>query len=316
MRYVGFDIGGTAIKAGLVDENGSILERRTAPTPTTELGEFVSTLTAIHREFAGSSPVAGVGIGVPGLVSSRTRKVVASAHVPCLEDVDLGKVLNGQMGAPVLIDNDANAAAYGEFACGLGQGLQHMACLTLGTGLGSGLIFYGRLFRGASGYAGEMGHVPIEPAGRRCDCGAHGCVETWVSASGMVTTAKELIEGSPEKARGRFPGPEVLTAEAIYEAAVAGDALALRVFEITGRHLGIVAASLMNLLNLQLIVVSGGVMAAGALLLEPAILEAQRRAFRAAFEDCPIVQSRLWPDAGVAGAAMLARDHGKGGSPQ
>jgi glucokinase len=97
---------------------------------------------------------------------------------------------------------------------------------------------------------------------------------------------------------------------------VAGDALALRVFEITGRHLGIVAASLMNLLNLQLIVVSGGVMAAGALLLEPAILEAQRRAFRAAFEDCPIVQSRLWPDAGVAGAAMLARDHGKGGSPQ
>jgi glucokinase len=309
MHYVGFDIGGTAIKAGLVDEDGRILERLTAHTPATSLDDLAATLTNIYLDFRKSSPVAGVGIGVPGLVSLTTRKVVASPHVPCLKDVDLGELLTNRLRLPVLVDNDANAAAFGEFACGAGKGLQHIGCLTLGTGLGSGLILSGKLFRGASGYAGEMGHVPIEPTGRPCDCGAQGCVETWVSAFGIVATARELLKETPQSALRANGGPETLTADAVYDAAIDGDAVALKVFEITGRYLGIVAAGLMNLLNLQLIVVSGGVMAAGRMLLEPAIQEARRRAFRASFEDCPIVQSQLWPDAGVAGAAMLVRDH-------
>ncbi|HEX4997119.1 MAG TPA: ROK family protein [Terriglobia bacterium] len=310
MHYLGVDIGGTAIKAGLSDESGIILKRKTTPTPATDLVELVSTLKTIFTGFQTEAPIAAAGVGVPGLVSSKTGQIVTSPHVPCLNGVDLGSLLAGEIGVPVTVDNDANAGAYGEFACGAGKGLRHMAYVTLGTGLGAGLIVDGRLFRGGSGYAGEMGHIPIELDGRPCDCGSQGCVETWVSATGMVQTAEDLLAKSPASAlHGIRRAEGSLTAEAIYRCALDGDAVAERVFEMTGRYLGMASAILMNLLNLETIVVGGGVMAAGPRLLEPAIREARRRAFAASFNDCPIVQSLLWPDAGVAGAAMIARDH-------
>jgi glucokinase len=171
-----------------------------------------------------------------------------------------------------------------------------MLYLTLGTGLGSGLVLNGKLYNGASGYAAEFGHTIGHPGGRQCACGNRGCVEAYVSGTGMVNTALE---------KGR---PDFLTAEMIFDAARAGDEAARAIFDETGRHLGQACANLINLLNPEMIVVGGGVMASGDALLRPAIEEAGRRAFPPAFKDCQIVQSKLWPDSGLIGAAMLARD--------
>ena len=153
------------------------------------------------------------------------------------------------------------------------------------------------MFRGTSGYAGELGHTVVEPWGRPCACGSHGCLETRVSATGIVQTARELDAADANT-----------TAQSLYDAAIKGDRTAQAIFEETGRYLGIACSNLINLLNPEAIVVGGGVMASGDLLLGSARAEAQRRAFPPSAHDCAIVQSQLWPDSGTIGAAMLARD--------
>jgi glucokinase len=202
-----------------------------------------------------------------------------------------------QVHLPVITENDANAGAYAESQCGAGAGCRHMVYLTLGTGLGSGIVLNGKLYTGASGYGGELGHTIIEPHGRQCACGGRGCLETVVSGTGIVATAREKMK--PEEAQ---------TAEMVFEAAVGGNAVARSVFEETGKWLGMACGNLINLLNPEMIVVAGGVMASGEMLLEPAIASARVHAFGPSFRDCRIVQSKLWPDAGVIGAALLARD--------
>lgn len=296
MYYLGLDIGGTTVKAGLVDETGNILESRKAPTVIDDLNGFISKLTELIRDFQKSVALEAVGIGIPGLRSLRTHVVETSPNIPCLKNVNVEEKVADQVHLRVVSENDANAGAYAEFVCGVGAGTQHMAYLTLGTGLGSGVVLDGKLFTGRSGYAAELGHTVIDPDGRLCGCGNRGCLETLVSAPAMVVTARQKMKNAP------------LTAEEIYDAAARGDAAARAVFEQTGRYLGIACANLINLLNLDMIVIGGGVMASGEMLLQPAIDEARRRAFAPSFQDCRIVQSKLWPDAGLIGAAMLARD--------
>jgi glucokinase len=302
MRYLGLDIGGTFIKAGLVDETGRVLESRRAVTDINNLNGFLSNVTELIREFQKSVSIDAIGMGVPGLRSGKTHAIETSPNIPCLKNVNLERLLADQVQVGVVGENDANAAAYGEFVCGAGAGLQHMAYLTLGTGLGSGLILNGSLFTGASGYGGEFGHTVIraesyrEAEGRLCGCGSRGCLETFASATGLVTTAQEHGMGGP------------LTSEMIYTAAAAGDPKAMEIFEETGHYLGIACANLINLLNLEMIVLGGGVMASGDLLLDAARETARRHAFPSSFRDCRIVRSKLWPDAGVIGAALLARD--------
>ncbi len=296
MDYIGLDIGGTSIKAGLVDPTGQILESQKAPTIIDDLNGFLSNLTELIRNFQKSFKVAAVGIGVPGLRNSKTHVVETSPNIPCLVRVNLEDLVADQVHLPVISENDANAGAYAEFVCGAGAGTRQMVYLTLGTGLGSGLILDGKLFTGASGYAGEFGHTVIDPNGRLCACGNRGCLETVASGTGIVRTAAEKgMQG-------------LLTAEIVYEAAVHGDRTAQEVFKETATFLGMACANLIDLLNLEMIVIGGGVMAAGEMLLEPARDAASRHAFRSSFRDCRIVQSKLWPDAGVIGAAMLARD--------
>jgi glucokinase len=297
MYYIGLDVGGTTVKAGLIDEAGKVLESRRAVTVIDDLRLFALTLTELIRGFQNSFPIEAVGIGVPGLHSSNTGEIETSPNIPCLQNVNLEKLVADQVHLPVVSENDANAGAYGEAQCGAGAGYRHMVFLTLGTGLGSGLVLNGKLHRGTSGYGGELGHTIINPEGRQCACGRRGCLETIVSGTGIVATAGE-----------RMKPAEAQTAEMVFEAAVRGDACARWVFEETGRWLGIACANLINFLNPELIVVAGGVMASGQMLLEPAIASARAHAFGPSFRACRIVQSKLWPDAGVVGAAMLSRD--------
>jgi glucokinase len=306
MHYLGVDIGGTTIKAGLVDARGGVTAQSRIPTVTDNWDAFLSNITALIRKYQAEADIEAVGMGVPGFRNRHTRRVVASPNIPCLTDVSLERLVADEVHIPVVTENDANAAAYCEFVCGLGQGLQHMAYLTLGTGLGSGIILDGKLFGGASGYAAEFGHTVIQPGGRPCHCGSVGCLETLVSAQGILRTALELIEEDP--ASSLHAMAEQLNSKTIFDASVAGDRSARATFERTGYWLGIACANLINTLNLQLIAIGGGVMAAGDAILKPLVESARRHAIAASFNDCRIVQSELWPDAGVIGAAMLARD--------
>ena len=302
MRYLGLDIGGTFVKAGLVDEAGRVVESRRASTVIADLNAFLSNLTELIREFQKTADVDAIGLGVPGLHNSKTGVIETSPNIPCLQNVNLEQLVADQVQIRCVSENDANAAAYGEFLCGAAAGLQDMAALTLGTGLGSGLVLNGKLFTGTSGYAAEFGHTVIrakpygKDEGRLCACGNRGCVEAFVSATGIVATAKEHgMSGS-------------LTSESIFDAAMRGDATAMEVFKETGETLGIACANLINLFNLEMIVLGGGVMASGDLLLNTARAAAKRHAFPSPFSDCRIEKSKLWPDAGVIGAAMVARD--------
>jgi glucokinase len=312
MQYLGLDIGGTSIKAGLVDETGSVLESRRALTITDDLKGFVSTLTELVHEFQKTTSIDAIGIGVPGLRSSKTHIIETSPNIPCLKKINLEELLADQVHIRTVSENDANAAAYAEYVCGAAIGLRHMAHLTLGTGVGSGFILSGRLFTGASGYGGEFGHTVLQAetrdhtGGRKCACGKTGCVEMFVSATGIVVTAEEMMRQNPGSKLHDLEWP--LTSEKVYTAAEAGDPTAEAVFRETGRFLGIACANLINLLNLEMIIIGGGVMAAGDLLLNAAIETAEVQAFPASYADCQIVQSKLWPDAGMIGAAMLARD--------
>jgi len=312
MRYVGIDIGGTNIKAGLIDETGRVLESRRALTIADDLNAFISTLTELIREFQKLAAIDAIGIGVPGLRSSKTHTIETSPNIPCLKKINLEQLVADQVHIRTISENDANAAAYGEYICGVGVGCRHMAHLTLGTGLGSGIILNGSLYTGASGFAGEFGHTvirvtsPDDKAARLCGCGNHGCLEAFVSASGIVATAEESMRSAPDSRLHGLSAP--LTSEKIYEAAAEGDATAQEVFRETGRYLGIACANLINLLNLEMIVLGGGIMAAGDLLMCGIRAAAERSAFPSSYADCQIVQSKLWPNAGIIGAAMLARD--------
>jgi glucokinase len=302
MRYLGLDIGGTFVKAGLVDERGRVVESRRAATVIDDLNTFVSNLSELIRDFQKTAVIDAIGLGVPGLHNSKTGTIETSPNIPCLQNVNLEQLVADQVQIPCVSENDANAAAYGEFLCGAAVGLDNMAAVTLGTGLGSGLVLNGKLFTGTSGYAAEFGHTVIrarpyrKDEGRLCACGNRGCVEAFVSATGIVATAREHgMSGS-------------LTSEDIFDAAMRGDTTAMDVFKETGEYLGIACANLINLFNLEMIVLGGGVMASGDLLLNTARAAAKRHAFPSPFSDCRIEKSKLWPDAGVIGAAMVARD--------
>jgi glucokinase len=297
MHYIGIDIGGTTIKAGRVDTTGTVMEFDRASTPANSLEDLLQTITDLVTRLQEKASITAVGIGVPGLRNARTGIMKTSPHIPGLRDVNLEDLLRDRLNLPVITENDANAGAYGEWASGAGKGVQHMAYITLGTGLGCGLILSGSMFRGISGYAGELGHTVVEPEGRQCACGSVGCLETRVSATGIVQSARDA----------NFAGRN-FTAEDVYNAAIEGDKIAIAVFREAGRYLGIACTNLINLLNLQAIVVGGGVMAAGDWFLNVAREEVTRRAFASSARDCAIVQSQLWPDAGLIGAAMLARD--------
>ena len=296
--YAGFDLGGTRLKYGLVDWRGRAVHTEEAETP-----DGIDSLLALLEDIwkglrqKGGNDIRAAGFGFAGIFSLRERKILQSPNYPGLDDFDLVPALSRFIRLPIFIHNDANMAAFGEFRAGAGRGTASLILLTIGTGVGGGVILDGRLWEGACGFAGEIGHAVVNPEGDRCNCGGRGCLETEVSAAKIVAHYRKLTGFG-----------EAMTAEDVCRRAEAGDAAARAAFEAVARFLGIALGSFINLLNPELVLLGGGVMEAGGLLLEPAAAEARKRSFRAAFECSRIERASLGNKAGFLGAALWAKE--------
>jgi glucokinase len=305
VTYVGLDVGGTNLKGARVSADGGVLARIHEPTVRDSADRLLDQLArAVARLSDGGSPSA-VGVGVPAIVDQRTRRVRAVPNLPslaALADRDLAGVLSERLGTPVVIENDARAAGLAEAWKGGGRGVQNLLFLTLGTGVGSAFVLDGRLWTGKSGFAGEVGHMPIAPDGERCGCGSRGCLETIVGSFGWMRRAEIAVHRHPGSVLAR----RTLEPATIVDAARAGDAVALEVVDETARALGQAIAGLLNALNLERVVIGGGVAAAGEFLLERIVRETRARAWPQVFADCSFRLAELGGEAGVVGAARVA----------
>jgi glucokinase len=304
--YVGLELCASSARAALVNPAGEVLARRESALASADLAPQLARLVAELRDSAPSAPAA-IGVGVPGLVNPQTGRVVTS-DLPSVVREDLRAALSRSAGLPVALDNDANAGALGEYVAGAGRGGRNMFYVTLGTGIGGALILDGRLWRGASGFAGEFGHITIDPEGVECACGNYGCLETVASAPNIVRRTHERLMRDSTSSLSRLGLNKNFTAADIAHEARNGDDFAAMMMARTGRYIGTAIASVINLLNTERIVLGGGVMEAGELILDSIVQEARRRSFQPNFESTQIVAATLGPDAVPIGAALLARD--------
>ncbi|MDB4908482.1 MAG: hypothetical protein JWO05_3266 [Gemmatimonadetes bacterium] len=312
---VGVDLGGTNVVAGaMASEGGDTIAVRSIAT-SAELGaegvvdrivgliEGV-VLDTIHKTGASRDDFLGIGIGAPGPLD-RERGLVLIAPNLGWRDFPLRDRISGRLGLPATLDNDANCATVGEWWQGAARGGRNVVGITIGTGIGGGLIFDGRLFHGSSDLAGEIGHTTIELNGRHCKCGNYGCLEAYASGPAIATRAREVLvreETSsliPQMVGGQY---ERITAQTVYDASHQGDAVAQEIVRDTAKYLGAGIANLLNTLNVDVVVVAGGVTAAGDALFVPMRAEIRRRAFRPAVEAARIVAGTLPGTAGVVGA--------------
>jgi glucokinase len=312
-HYVGVELCAATARAALVTREGQVIARREAAFEASEIAPQLARLVSSLRDEA-STRVAAVGIGVPGLVNPQTGRVVISSDLPSVVREDLRSALSDSTGLHVTLDNDANAGAMGEYTVGAGRGSRNMFYVTIGTGIGGALILDGKLWRGASGFAGEFGHITIDPEGVECTCGNVGCLETVASAPNIVRRTHERLMRDSTSSLSRLGLNKNFTAADIAHEAKNGDDFASLMMARTGRSIGTAIAAVINLLNTDRIVLGGGVMEAGDLILEPVIAEARRRSFQPNFESTQIVAATLGPDAVSIGAALLARDSAQTGA--
>lgn len=306
MNYIGVDLSGTTLCAALVTGAGQVVERRETTLDRDNIPAQVARVAAELRDAA--PDIAALGVGVPGLVNRETDRVIVSVDLPSVVRGDLQAEVARATGLKVELENDANAAAYGEYVAGAGRGSRNLFYITIGAGIGGALIIDGKLWLGASGFAGEVGHITIDPEGNECTCGNVGCLETYASAPNIVRRTHERLFRDGTSSLSRLAMNRDFTASDIAHEAQNGDDFALLMIERTGRYIGTAVAAVINLLNPERIVLGGGVMDAGELILDPIIKEAGRRSFQPCFESTKIVAATLGPSAVAVGAAMLARD--------
>jgi len=307
---IGIDIGGTNLRFALVDHDGTILADERGSTDI-HLGKehflerMGSGIAAMHEKGRNiGCDVRGVGMGVPGLIAA-DGLVHSSVNLQPIVGLNLREMVVRNMHVPVVSANDANAAALGELTWGAGRMFNSFLLLTLGTGVGSGLILDGRLWTGADGVAAEYGHATVEPDGIICSCGNRGCLEQYASASALVVAARKALDQGEGSALARI-GSEGLTAATIAAAAESGDPLANSLFERAGRYLGIAGATIANLLNLEAIILAGGMAGSFDLLAGPMRAEIASRAFAVPAGRITVMKGELGDDAGILGAAALA----------
>jgi glucokinase len=315
MKTVGIDIGGTKIAGALVNEAGEILRDLKVPTPANDPVALQAAVVKMVEELRAGEQVSAVGVAAAGFIDAKQSVVYYSPNLSWRNE-PLKEKLEAELGLPVVIENDANAAGWAEYRFGAGSGYHHMMMLTIGTGVGGAIVANGELFRGGFGIGAELGHMNFVPKGKLCGCGQHGCLEQYGSGTALLNSAKELVASGSEEAK-RLKElsdslPE-LTGNEVYKAIQEGDPGALRLLTELGSNLGLAVASLVAVLDPEIVVIGGGVSAAGELLLEPiraAYLEhLPARGFR---PELKIVGAQLHNDAGVVGAADLARLHSNG----
>ncbi len=304
-NFIGINVSGTQARAALVDQAGALLETKVAEVTPKEL---IPQLAVVVEDLGRRGSVAAIGVAIPGLVNRQTDRVIAPRDLPPNMVEDLHGQLIRATGLRVELENDANAAAYGEYKAGAGLGARNMFYMMIGNGIGGAIILDGKLWTGASGFAGEVGHITIDSEGLECDCGNTGCLETVASAPSIVRRARERLHRDNTSSLSRLGLNKSFTADDVAHQANEGDDFALMMIERTGKYIGTGVATVINLLNIERIVLGGGVMDAGSLILNPIIQEAKRRAFQPCFDATEIVAAKLGLDAAPIGAALLARD--------
>jgi glucokinase len=298
---IGLDLGGTFLKAARVAPDGTIGRRLREPVSARSADELLSQLARAVRTLEEHGPVPAVGLGIPGIVERSDGRARGVPNLPAIEGLPVGAELEARTGRRAFAVNDANAAALAESWLGAGRDALSVLLVTLGTGVGGGLVFDGALFTGLAGYAGEVGHIQVEPNGVRCGCDSWGCIETIAGAGGWARRAEAALARRPSALAGQVLDPAV-----IVDAARRGDAVALEVLDGTARALGAGIAAVLNLLNLERVVIGGGVAAAGPILIDRIVAEAKQRTFPAVFAGCSFRPATLGSDAGVVGAARVA----------
>ena len=317
-KYViGIDLGGTFIKGGAISSDGEIVFRAKKESgakaghlqPVANMLEVVEQLS----QKMGKDPEV-IGFGIPGAIFSEKGIVTKSPHFPHWTDFDLQASLKEKTGIPFIIDNDANAAALGEGWEGAGKGYKHFCCMTLGTGIGGGIVLNGSIWKGLTGMAGEVGHIIVEPEGWPCPCGGRGCLETYSSATGITKMAQEKFNERDNSKRLRElvdDDPDKITSELLCDLAKEGDHLSKSIFKEMGKYLGIGFADLINILNLELIIIAGGVLPAWEFFIHEAESQMKMRTYKIPGERVQIVKARCGNDAGLLGAAYMAWNMGK-----
>ena len=310
---IGIDVGGTKVLGGVVDDKGVVLARARKDTPRQGGAALTQTIAETVKELMVDHKVETVGVSAAGFVSSDRKTMLATPNIADWNDVDLDSQLKSLIGLPVVIENDANAAAWGEAKFGAGRKQNHMMMLTVGTGIGGGIVVDGQLYRGAFGIAAEFGHMRVVPEGHICGCGARGCFEQYASGNALLRHAREAINASPEVARNllsRGDGTVAgLTGHIITQAAQEADPIALAAFNTTGQWLGAGIASLAVLLDPACVVIGGGVIDADEILLAPTRESLERTMPFAGKHPYPeLIAAELGNDAGLVGVADLARE--------
>jgi glucokinase len=306
---IGVDIGGTNIKIVHISEHGDILESIIDPTPAAHEGSsetIKNILIEIFKKiFKKNTNVIGIGFGIAGLIDRKNGIVIKSPNIPVINGFTVKKIFEKEFSLPVVVENDANAYAYGEKWIGTGKNLDNFAVLTLGTGLGGGIIYKGELFEGAV----EIGHMVIDPdpSGRFCTCGSFGCLESYASGRAIIERAISSLEKGVESilkkcCDGNF---YKITPELVYKTALEGDNLSREVFREIGRYLGVGIANLVNIFSPQAVILGGGLIAAWDLFIEEVKKEFSKRVLKPLSTDVDILKTTLKEDSGSIGAAGL-----------
>lgn len=317
-RVIGIDVGGTNLRGALVDQNGEILRRKKIASEAHDgIEAVVENLVSLIKKLGEGESPAGVGFGIPAIIDSKNGVITQAPNISKAENYPIREVLKRNLGGDtrVTVENDANCAAVGEWWLGAGRHVGSLVMLTLGTGVGGGIILDGKLWRGADGMGGEIGHTTIYPDGAKCNCGNYGCLEIYSSASAIRRMVREMLEDSNvvtvlrKELKGVDPGrvPEVVS-----KAAVGGDEASLRIWDEFGKALGIGIANVVNILNVEMVVIGGGVSQAWEMFIDRTRSELKKRGLKAPAERVRIMRSVLGDDEGIIGASYLVLNPGDG----
>lgn len=315
-RVIGIDVGGTNLRGALVTREGKILKRmKIASEADKGIDAVVDNLVKLIKSVGEGEDVAGVGFGIPGIIDFRTGVITQAPNISNVKNYPIRENITRRLGSEmsVVIENDANCAALGEWWMGSGKDAGSLVMITLGTGVGGGVVLEGRLWRGADGMGGEVGHMTIYPDGALCNCGNYGCLESYSSATAVRRMVREALDDPETKTVLREQAPDIDPAdmpELVMKAALAGDAVSVRIWERFGVALGIGMASLVNILNVEMIVIGGGVSQAWDMFIGSAKDELKKRGLRAPAERVRVVKSKLADDEGIIGASYLALNPG------